>query len=216
MNKALLLFSGGIDSTTVMYWALAREWDILALSIDHPSRPREEKKAAIQIVKRVGVELIEAQLPFLEGVKDLGISMNYDDFANSPGFGYIAMRNMIFYAVAGHYAEIHGVSHIMAGHTEEDARTYSDVSKEFFRFVEAVYAQSLMQSYISEKKELKIILPLVSLSELESIKLADELEVPFDITWSCWNDGQAPCLNCFACVQRETALSFLELSKTSN
>jgi len=208
MNKALILFSGGIDSTIVLYWALNRGWEVVALLIDYPSQPKKEREAARKILKKLKVKLIEAKIPFLRNLRDLKkIATKSKGFKNSPGFGYVPMRNMIFYAVAGYYAEILDVNYILAGHTEEDSKTYSDDSKEFFRLIESTYNQSLSRSYISENKNLKIILPLIGLSDSDTVMLGQELKVPFHMTWSCWNDVNSPCKTCFACKQRKSALS---------
>ncbi len=208
MSKALVLFSGGMDSTTGLYWALAQGWEVSALCFDYPSRPNGEIKAAEEIAQRLGVPMINASLPFVRTAKDLANVRPMPEA--SAGVGYVPMRNMMFYAVAGYFAELYGMDRILGGHTKEDSKFYSDASPDFFRLVESVYKQTLSQSYVSSNREIKIILPLAQLEDAQAGKLGKELGVPFSLTWSCWHDGQAHCGRCYSCLGRQAALDSLD------
>jgi 7-cyano-7-deazaguanine synthase len=205
--KALVLFSGGVDSTTALYWALTHQWEVLALTLDYPSRPAQERRAADQLADLLKVPLLRADIPFLSASL---IQQTYMTTASherqSPASGYIAMRNLLLYAVAGHYAELNSVNAIVAGHTKADADNYTDAKPQFFETMELLYSLSLSGSTITAVREVKIVLPLAALTDEEGLVLGRELGVPFHLTWSCWLDLPTPCGTCYACVERHAAL----------
>ncbi len=206
MKKSLVLFSGGIDSTIALYWAIQQKREVHALSFHYPDRPEGERLAAERIRSLLGVFYQDVSLPFLHPLKGV---ISSDVKETSPKLGYVPMRNLVFYAVAGYYGEILNVEEIIGGHTKEDARVFSDARTGFFRLVEQAYARSLKKSFSASGKTISIVLPFARLSEQEEMRLATRLGVPFSLTWSCWRDGPAPCGSCFACIQRKQALSHL-------
>ena len=214
MSRALVLFSGGADSTTALYWALNRGFDSTALSFDYPGRPTGEKKAALEIANALGLPLLRAEIPFLTPAKDLPMDrLSKGLLPQSPAVGYVPMRNMVFYATAGYYAEVYEIPTIIAGHTRDDAKTYSDASPQFFDLIREVYRLTLRSSYVTDQKEVEIVLPLAGLSLRDQTALGHRLGVPFDLTWSCWYDTPEPCGSCFACRERLEAFKAFRLSQ---
>src|SRR5437660_12628122 len=121
MERAIILLSGGIDSAVTLWWAKQQGWDIRPLTFDYFGRPRREHDAVLALTSRIGTgPLRRVDLPFLKEVDDL----RKEGFENrrlldSPE-GYIPGRNLIFYGLAGHYAELDAVRYIVRGHTGLD------------------------------------------------------------------------------------------------
>lgn len=177
MKRAIVLFSGGIDSTVALWWARSR-YDVTALSFDGAGRPRGEIRACMSLARRAGVPHVRVDLPFLRTRPD----------------GYVPGRNLAFHAAALSIAEQQGAKAVIAGHNRSDASHYPDAREPFFRKLAAM------------ADGIRIIRPFRSMSDGEVAKLGVRLGAPLDRTWSCYRDGAAPCGRCAACVDREAAL----------
>ena len=124
-KRAIILLSGGIDSTTTLFWAIKQGYKVITLSINYQYRPEKEKQAARELASVAGVELTEVNVPFIAQATDL----LFDGFPVKSAFnapeGYIPLRNLIFYSIAAYYAEIYGCQYVIGGHTIEDPKIYS-------------------------------------------------------------------------------------------
>jgi 7-cyano-7-deazaguanine synthase len=115
MERAIVLLSGGVDSAVTLWWAKEQGWRIRPLTFDYFRRPSKENVAVDALTTQAGTEPVRrVDLPFLKEVDDL----REEGFENrrlldSPE-GYIPGRNLIFYGLAGHYAELDGVRYIVA------------------------------------------------------------------------------------------------------
>src|SRR5207247_2362678 len=126
--------------------------------------------------------------PFLKEVDDL----RKEGFENrrlldSPE-GYIPGRNLIFYGLAGHYAELDAVRYIVGGHNGIDPESFPDASPKFFNFLNSVFHLSLW-SY--DASPVQILVPLSGKSKDDVIRMGLDMKVPFDVTWSCYWDRDA-------------------------
>ncbi|MFX0026012.1 MAG: 7-cyano-7-deazaguanine synthase [Candidatus Hermodarchaeota archaeon] len=209
-KRAILLLSGGIDSTTTLFWAIKQGYKIITLSMNYQYRPEKEKQAARELAKVAGVELTEVNISFIAQATDL-LFEGYPVISalNAPE-GYIPLRNLIFYSIAAYYAQIYGCEFIIGGHIVEDPKSFPDSKLSFFKSLEKLILKS---KHKKDKTNLKLIFPLAKLNKLEIIKLAEKLNVPIDLTWSCYGDFDEPCGKCKPCVNRNKALQNL---KTSN
>jgi 7-cyano-7-deazaguanine synthase len=210
MPKAIVLFSGGIDSTTALFWAIDQGFEVIALSFNYPSRAQQELQATRRIVHAVQAQYIEASLPFLHSAADL---MRYDP-KTFHGIkipeGYIPARNMIFYALATYYCEIYGAEYIIAGHLETDSIGFPDATPAFFQAIESIInMMRLNQDSISSRQ---ILLPFLTKSKTEVIQLAVQLKVPLELTWSCYYDNLVHCEKCESCLERKEAFDQAEIN----
>lgn len=201
--KALVLLSGGIDSAVCLFWARQQGWDLLPLTVDYHARPTAEVRAVRALLSAANVpDLIQVPLPFLKEVDDLkkeGLATPL--LANAPD-PYIPARNMIFYALAGYYAETLGTPLIVGGHNGIDPETFPDSSPDFFTHVNSLYRLGLW-SY--PKNQVSIKLPLAGKPKEEVIGLGLRLAVPFERTWSCYWDRERHCGTCGSCLERREA-----------
>lgn len=203
MDRAIILLSGGIDSAVTLWWAKSRGWDLRPLTFDYFGRPTKENDAARALTERIGVRPIRhVDLPFLKEVDDLrkdGIDNRI--LLDSPE-GYIPGRNLIFYGLAGYYAELDGVRYIVGGHNGIDPESFPDASPKFFNFLNSVFHLSLW-SY--DKSPVQILVPLSGKSKEEVVRMGLEMKVPFDLTWSCYWDRAVHCGTCVSCQERRAA-----------
>ena len=206
-QKAIVMFSGGIDSTTALYWAKKKGYDIIALSINYNLRPKRENEAVLEIANRLGVEVIEVPMGFLKEAIDLRIEgFPVPSAVHSPE-GFIPSRNMVFYSIAAYYAEVYGCNYIIGGHISADTEQFPDANLTFFQSLEHLINKG---KHKRDKTKIEIFLPLINLRKSEVVKLAKDLKVPIELTWSCYSDGDNPCGQCSSCLKRIQA--FLELN----
>ena len=207
-KRAIVLLSGGIDSSTALFWGLDQGFECIALSINYNWRPKKEQKATAHIVKVTGVELIEINVPFIAQATDLLSEGFPAPIAINAPEGYIPHRNLIFYSIAAFFAEIHGCDWIIGGHIMEDASLYPDAAPSFFKSLENLIKRSPSHK---SKKGVKILLPFKKMNKKTVIQLSRSLNVPLERTWSCYNDFEKPCGRCLSCKKREMALKELNL-----
>ncbi|MFX1339881.1 MAG: 7-cyano-7-deazaguanine synthase, partial [Promethearchaeota archaeon] len=122
---------------------------------------------------------------------------------NAPE-GYIPLRNLIFYSIAAYFAEALACKYIIGGHISTDSKIFSDANESFFKSIEKVVNQS---KHSKDNKFTKFIFPLITMDKRDVIQLANKLNVPIELTWSCYHDFDKPCGNCLSCINREKALN---------
>lgn len=196
MARALILLSGGLDSTVALWWALAEGHDATALTFHYPGRPRHEADAARRVAQRAGVALVEAHVPFLEEGKDADARRRLARFQAAPP-GYVPARNAIFYAAAAYHAQVLGCDLVVGGHNAEDAARFPDANAAFFADLESLLRRGLWTGPGVPAPRLHM--PLLDLSKEGVAALGRRLGAPLDLTWSCYEDGEAPCGACPAC-----------------
>jgi len=202
----LVLISGGVDSATALFWA-KQNYEVTALSIDYFTRPQKEKEAVRRLTNHANIPLIECELPFLKSAKYLHQNQNFnlDDVPD----GYIPTRNLLFYAISAHYAEILGISNIIGGHLLTDAEDFPDAREEFF-----VKLQDLLWTSKSREStpKFQFIRPFTAKSKYEVINMGLDLKVPYELTWTCFKNGESPCGECDACLARKTAFRIIGIN----
>jgi 7-cyano-7-deazaguanine synthase len=208
--KALVLLSGGIDSAVCLWWSRRQRWELAALTVDYHGRPAAEVRAVRDLLAAAGVrELVQVPLPFLKEISDLKKDgLRNPDLDAAPD-SYIPARNMVFYSVAGYYAETLGIPLIVGGHNGIDPKTFPDSSPDFFGHVNSLYRLGLW-SY--GKAPVAIKLPLAGKPKEEVVGMGRDLGVPFDRTWSCYFDGAKHCGLCPSCLERKAAFRGIGLA----
>lgn len=201
--SALVLLSGGIDSAVALFWARREGHRLVTLEVEYHQRPRREWEASAALGQRAGAERCVVPLPFVREAADLP---GGGPLAGAPR-GYIPARNLLFYSVAAYHAEVLGASFLVGGHNREDAARFPDARRSFFDGLEALFAHGLVSPH---GRALRVVLPLADRDKIETLRLGLDLGVPFEHTWSCYEDGARPCRACPSCEERAKAFAACE------
>jgi len=207
MNKlAVVLLSGGLDSTTVAAIARAQGWRILALTIDYNQRHRIELEHAARVAEALGAER-HIVLPLdLTGFGGSALTADIDvpKGGVEPGIPvtYVPARNTIFLSVALGWAEAAGARDLFIGVNALDFSGYPDCRPEFIAAFEAM-ANTATKAGV-EGEGFKVHTPLMTLDKAGIIAAAQAVNAPLDLTWSCYDPTPAgtPCGLCDSCRLR--------------
>jgi 7-cyano-7-deazaguanine synthase len=203
---AVVLLSGGLDSTTVAAIARAQGWRLLALTIDYNQRHRIELEHAARVARALGVER-HITLPL--DLTGFGGSALTADIAVpktgvAPGIPvtYVPARNTIFLSVALGWAEAAGARDLFIGVNALDFSGYPDCRPEFIAAFEAM-ANAATKAGV-EGERFKVHTPLMALDKAGIIRAAHDAGAPIDLTWSCYDPlpSGRPCGACDSCRLR--------------
>jgi 7-cyano-7-deazaguanine synthase len=209
-KRAVVLLSGGVDSTTTLAIALAEGYEAYALSFDYGQRHQIEIKAACRVANSLGAK--EHRVAKID-LRIFGGSALTDDIdvpkrrsATEIGHGipvtYVPARNTIFLAYALAWAEVILANHIFLGVNAIDYSGYPDCRPEFIKAFETLANVGTKAGI--EGARLRIHTPLIALSKSEIIGKASELGVDLGLTHSCYDpspEGLA-CGECDSCLLR--------------
>ena len=207
MSKAIVLLSGGLDSTTVLAIAKAHDFECYALSFDYGQKQRSELESAKTIANQSKVA--EHRIMKIS-LADIGGSALTDDEIDVPKYSesdeipvtYVPARNTIFLSFALAWAEVIDCQKIYIGVNALDYSGYPDCRPEFIKAFEDMANLATKQSVEGEKIEIKT--PLISMSKAEIIQKGLSLGVDYSQTISCYlaNSNGEACGECDACVLR--------------
>jgi len=201
--KAVVILSGGMDSTTALFIA-KKEYEVIPLHFNYNQRTeKRELKAFNDICDYLGLEnRYVIDLPFF---KQIGASALVDENLEVPTDGlkpgipitYVPFRNGIFLSIAAAIAEKEGAKAVFIGVVEEDSSGYPDCTEKFIKSMQnAINAGTKPQTHI----ELKT--PLIHLKKEDIVKKAVEVGVPLELTWSCYKEEEKACGVCDSCRLR--------------
>lgn len=213
--KALVLFSGGIDSTTCLGLAVSKygKENVIALSITYGQKHTKEIEAAKEIIQYYGIEKIDLDLSLIFKFSNCSLLKSSDEqiphesYAEqlkktngSPVSTYVPFRNGLFISSAAAIALSRKCSVIYYGAHADDAagNAYPDCSTVF---------NNAMNTAVFEGsgKQLNIEAPFVNMTKADVVKIGLELNVPYKLTWSCYEGGNKPCGKCGTCIDRANA-----------
>lgn len=187
-GRAVVLFSGGMDSTAALWWARDRGHAVVTLAFNHPGRPRREREAARALARAAEVERhVEVEASFL---------------VEPPGGappGYLPRRNLVYYAIAASVAEQVDARILVGGHLRHDEQGYPDAAPSYFDALNGVLRSGALPG---GRGGCEIVLPFIEMTKMELALIGRRRGVPFERTWSCFRDGEAPCGRCLSCVDR--------------
>lgn len=183
MKKAIVLFSGGQDSTTCLFWARRNFDEVLAVGFDYGQKHKIELEQAKKIAKLVGVNYMVFDIKGLLG----GSSLTEHGDTNKPHkvnellpSSFTAGRNMLFLTIAGQYAYNNGFSDLVTGVCQTDFSGYPDCRRNFITSMETSLGLAMDTDF-------RIHTPLMYLTKAETWKLANELS---DIPKSKWDQEE--------------------------
>ena len=207
-QRAIVLFSGGLDSSTCLALAKSRDLECYALSFDYQQRQRAELDAAQKVAQAMKVK--EHRL-FRIAIEQFGGSALTDEQLEVPAYKadgqipitYVPARNTIFLSIALGWAEVVDASYIYIGASSVDYSGYPDCRPEYMSAFQDM--ANLATKNAVEGHPIEIVTPLMSLSKAETIQLGQKLGVDYALTVSCYQadqQGQA-CGHCDSCFLRK-------------
>ena len=213
--KAMVLFSGGVDSTTALGMAIEKygKEEVITLSVSYGQKHTKEIEAAKKITEYYGLEHISLDLAKIFDYSDCSLLKHSDQEIPKKSYAeqiaktdgkpvttYVPFRNGLFLASAASIALSKGCEVIYYGAHSDDAAgsAYPDCSTEFNDAMnEAIY--------LGSGKQVRIEAPFVKWTKSEVVKEGLRLKVPYELTWSCYEGADTPCGVCGTCIDRAKA-----------
>jgi 7-cyano-7-deazaguanine synthase len=216
--KAVILLSGGLDSSTVLYQAKADGCECYAISFDYQQRHRRELDSARAIALSAQVkahQVVNFDLTqwggsaLTDNQMELPIDRNLAEMSQNIPITYVPARNTIFLSFALAYGETLGAQRIYIGVNALDYSGYPDCRLDYIQAMQEVFRLGTKQG--REEEAIKIVTPLIELKKTEIIELGNKLGVPWEQTWSCYAGGETACGVCDSCRLRLAAFDELGL-----
>ena len=210
-RSSVVLFSGGIDSTTALYWALARYERVLPLTFDYGQRHRVEVRMAGRLLRRLGLKgtVIRLDLGQVGGsaLTDRSLPLprvrRREEIPAGPPATYVPFRNGIFLSVAAAWAEARGVRDLVCGFHVLDSPEYPDTRREFVRAMEKAVNLGTAAAFGGPK--IRILAPFIGLRKSAIIRRGLRLGANYAYSVSCYAGREAPCGTCSSCLLRREA-----------
>lgn len=207
-GKVLVVFSGGQDSTTCLYWAKKHFKEVYALSFIYGQKHVKEVELARELARKAGVSFDVMDVSFIghlgkNSLTDTSIRMDEEKPEGSFPNTFVPGRNLFFLSIAAVYARERGISHMVTGVSQTDFSGYPDCRDAFIKSLNVTLNLAMDEQFV-------IHTPLMWIDKAQTWALADELSV-LDIvryeTLTCYNgivgDG---CGHCPACKLRREGL----------
>lgn len=207
-KKAVIVLSGGLDSTTCMGIAKAEGYELYPITFYYHQRHDREVEQAKKIAAHYGVQdrhkIVDVN--FLgdiggSALTDETLEVRTNEVKEDIPNTYVPARNLIFLSLATAYAEVVGARHIYTGVSAVDYSGYPDCRPEFIHSLTKTVNLATKMGVSSEEK-IHIETPLLHLSKAETIRRGLELEVPYVLTTSCYLGDELACGECDSCLLR--------------
>ncbi len=201
---ALVLASGGIDSSLCLALARREPGPVLALGLDYGQRNRIELQRLHQVAMALDCQAMVVTLDMSLWIPHGGLIGTNALRPDEGGSNYVPARNLVFLAIAASIAEARRIDRIYLGAGAADLQ-HPDCRPEFLnRFRE------MLQAGLHRPPTLRT--PLLGLTKAQIVQAAIELRVPLHLTWSCHQPGPTPCGECAPCRLRRDTFSDLGLT----
>lgn len=213
--KALVLFSGGVDSTTCLGMAVDQygKENVVALSVSYGQKHTKEIEASEKIAEYYGVEHLYLDLAKIFAYSNCSLLAHSDQeipkeayaqqlekMDGKPVSTYVPFRNGLFLSSAASIAISKNCNVIYYGAHSDDAagNAYPDCSSAFNQAMgDAIY--------LGSGRQVKIEAPFVDKTKAEVVRIGLDLKVPYEMTWSCYEGQEKPCGVCGTCIDRAEA-----------
>ena len=214
--KAMVLASGGLDSTTALALAVDKHGkdNVIALTISYGQKHDKEIQSAIKVAEYYGVEHLFLDLTKIFQYSDCSLLQHSDEAipeksyaeqieetkGDTPVSTYVPFRNGLFLSSAASIAISKECNVIYYGAHSDDAAgfAYPDCSQDFVDHMnKAIYEGSGHQ--------LKLEAPFATFTKKDIVRMGIELKVPYELTWSCYEGNDKPCGKCGTCIDRQAA-----------
>jgi 7-cyano-7-deazaguanine synthase len=204
-GRAVVLLSGGLDSTVLTYQLRDMGCEVKALSVNYKQRHCKELSAAVAVARAADVQHIVADLsaiaPLLAGSAltspEIDVPLGHYEDA-SMKITVVPNRNMLLLSLATSWAITTKSDFVAYAAHNGDHAIYPDCRAEFAEAMEAAIS-------LCDWHNIRLHRPFVSLSKADIVRRGADLDVPFHLTWSCYIGGPAHCGRCGTCIERREA-----------
>lgn len=215
-SKAVVLLSGGVDSTTCLAMAINEygKENVETLNILYGQKHGKEKLSAVAVAKYYGVPYHELDMSVVMEYSDCPLLKHSSQSIKHKSYGqqlaemggegtvdtYVPFRNGLFLSAAASFALSVNADKVYYGAHADDAagRAYPDCTPEF--------AQSMDNAiYEGSGKKVHLVAPLINFNKAEVVREGLKLNAPYQLTWSCYEGGDEPCGECGTCIDRQKA-----------
>lgn len=202
----LVLFSGGVDSSTCLGMAKEKDEEVVALSINYGQRHSQaELDAAKRVADHYGVPIKEVDLSSVfagghSSLTDKSLEVSQGDYADQKeGNTEVEFRNGVFLAVIASLAMQYGADQVYFGaHMDESGHVYPDCSPEFVdAMTKAIEAGS--------GGKVSLMTPFLYSTKADLVAYGKSINVPYELTYSCYEGTTPPCGKCGTCIDRKKA-----------
>jgi 7-cyano-7-deazaguanine synthase len=210
-RRAVILLSGGLDSSTTAAIALAQGFELYALSVDYGQRHRQELDAARRVAEALGakrhvvlaVDLRQIGSSALTDAIEVPKDRTLEEMGREVPITYVPARNTVLLALALGYAEVVGAADVFVGVNAVDYSGYPDCRPEFIAAFERL-ANLATKAGVQRRLKFTVHAPLAGMTKAEIIRRGMELGVDFGLTRSCYDPDPAgrSCGRCDACLLR--------------
>jgi len=205
----IIVYSGGLDSTVLLYKLRKEGRQLHALSFNYGQRHKKELACATEICFNLGIPRFDVDLPLFlfKGSSQTSAEIpvplgHYADETMKQTV--VPNRNMVMLALAGSYAISVGAELVAYAAHSGDHAIYPDCRPEFVEAVDSCF-------FNSDWKPPKLVAPFIHSSKADIVAIGHTLNVPFEKTWSCYQGKEFHCGKCGTCVERNEAFRLAEV-----
>ncbi len=208
-NTAVIILSGGIDSSTLLYESINKGFNPHVLTFNYGQRHIKEIESAKTICEHLGIPHKVVDISDINALmKGSALTDTDVDVPEVPETvehfdtlttTIVPNRNAVFLSIAIAYAVSIGAQHVYFGAHHSDRGVYPDCRKEF------IDAFQTSERLATDNPDLIIEAPFVDLDKSDIVAWGSKLGVPFELTWTCYNGGERHCGKCSSCRERQRA-----------
>lgn len=203
--KAVVILSGGMDSTTLLYKAKSEYTEVYAISFNYGQKHSKELQQAQDITKELKIDHVVINVPEVKDILASALTGNSDipegHYAqDNMKQTVVPNRNAIMLSIAYGYAVSIKADHLLYGAHAGDHFVYPDCRPEF--------AEKLNEAFLIGNEgfgNTEIVAPFINITKSDIVGLGLTLYVPYEKTWSCYKGEERPCLKCGTCTERTEA-----------
>ena len=208
-KKAVVLLSGGLDSATTLALAQQQGFSLQTLSFDYGQRHQREVEAAAALAQHYHVERQQRVTIDLRAFGGSALTANIPvphdrsvvDMSQDIPITYVPARNTVFLSFALAYAEVSGADDIFLGINAIDYSGYPDCRPEYLAAFEKM-ANLATKATTQDGRTFHIHAPLMYMDKAQIVRTGTELNVPYELTWSCYEGDTLACGTCDSCLLR--------------
>ena len=208
MPKAVVLLSGGLDSSTVLAMALEKEYDVVALTFDYGQKHSRELESARSVARHYGVIQIVLRLDLgkfansslTDESQEVPQDRARSEMASDIPSTYVPARNLIFLSVASSLAESISAEAVFIAANAVDFSGYPDCTPEFIEAFQTTLDIGTRAG--RDGRSVKVLAPIIRFTKGDIVREAVRLHVPLELTWSCYKGGKLACGRCDSCILR--------------